>query len=326
MIRVERYAETHQSVWDAFVAGSKNGTFLFQRDYMDYHKDRFSDHSLMIYDDQRLIALLPANCDTEGTTLVSHDGLTYGGLISDAHMKTPLMLALFAALLTFCREQGFTSLRYKAMPHIYQRIPAQEDLHALTLCGAQLHNRSVMTVIGQERPPLPKGRRYSVSKARKYGLEVRRADEDLPAYWALLEASLSKRHQAQPVHTLAEIQTLRRRFPQQIQLHACYDKAQLIAGVLIFESANVARTQYIAVSERGRERCALDLILDDLLNQVFANKPYFDFGTSHEPATGALKSGLIEQKESFGGRAVAQDTYWIDLERWNPELIRGAVR
>ncbi len=323
MIRVERYTEMQKPLWDAFVAGSKNGTFLFQRDYMDYHRDRFSDHSLMMYDDQRLIALLPANC-TENM-LVSHGGLTYGGLISDTHMKTPLMLQLLDAMLTSCREQGFTGMRYKAMPHIYQRIPAQEDLYALYLCGAQLQSRSVMTVIGQERPPLPKGRRYSVSKARRHGLEVRRADEDLPAYWALLEASLSERHQAHPVHTLAEIARLQRSFPQQIQLYGCYDENVLVAGVLIFESANVARTQYIAVSESGRECCALDLILDHLLNEVFVHKPYFDFGTSHEPATGALNGGLIEQKESFGGRAVAQDIYWIDLDHWNPEAIRGAV-
>jgi hypothetical protein len=290
MIRVERYADAQKPLWDAFVAVSKNGTFLFQRDYMDYHRDRFTDHSLMIYDDQRLVALLPANCAE--TTLVSHGGLTYGGLISDKHMKTPLMLRSFEALLNFCLDQGFTGLRYKAIPYIYQRIPAQEDLYTLTLSDAQLNARRVMTVIGHERLPMPRGRRYNVSKARKHGLEVRRADDDLPAYWALLEAALSKRHQAHPVHTLAEIQMLQRRFPQQIQLYTCYDGEEIVAGVLIFESANVARTQYTAVSERGTEWCALDLILDHLLNVVFADKPYFDLGTSHDPATGALKRGL----------------------------------
>ena len=105
MIRVERYAADQQPAWDEFVASSVNGTFLFCRDYMDYHADRFTDYSLMVYDDDRLIALLPAN--RSGETLVSHGGLTYGGFVIDGRMKTPLMLRVFDAALTFCRDQGF---------------------------------------------------------------------------------------------------------------------------------------------------------------------------------------------------------------------------
>ena len=44
------YSINRKEVWDQFVAQSKNGTFLFQRNFMDYHADRFFDCSLMIYD------------------------------------------------------------------------------------------------------------------------------------------------------------------------------------------------------------------------------------------------------------------------------------
>jgi len=324
-IRVMRYGNANKAQWDEFVARSKNGTFLFFRDYMDYHRDRFSDHSLIATDENsRIVALLPANL--RETTLVSHGGLTYGGWIVDERMKTPLMLRVFDAALSFCREQGLSEIRYKALPHIYARLPAQEDLYALYLCDAYVSERSVMTVISaHDRIPLPKGRRYSVNKARKSGLRVCRADGDLPAYWDMLGQTLAERHQARPVHTLAEIELLHSRFPQNIQLYTCYDGTMLIAGVLVFESACVARTQYIAVNERGRELCALDLVCDHLLNEVFVSKPYFDFGTSHDPTTAAINGGLIEQKESFGGRAVAQDVYRIDLQHWNPQRIRQAV-
>lgn len=325
-IRVERYADAQKAQWDEFVGRSKNGTFLFFRDYMDYHRDRFSDHSLIAYDDQRIVALLPAN--VRDTTLISHGGLTYGGFITDERMKTPLMMNVFDASLSFCRDRGLSEIRYKALPHIYARIPAQEDLYALFLCDARLSERSVMTVIGvNERIPLPKGRRYSVNKARKYGLRACRGDSssDLAAYWAMLEETLRERHQAHPVHTLAEIQRLQSHFPQNIQLYTCYEGTTLVAGVLIFLSACVARTQYIAVNERGRELCALDLLCDHLLNEIFVSKPYFDFGTSHDPTTAAINGGLIEQKESFGGRAIAQDIYRIDLQHWNPERIRQAI-
>ena len=58
-IEIIQYNELHKEEWDAFVKTSKNGTFLFERDYMDYHKERFTDASLMIYNDNRLCALLP---------------------------------------------------------------------------------------------------------------------------------------------------------------------------------------------------------------------------------------------------------------------------
>ena len=317
-IRVVRYADANQAAWDDFVARSRNGTFLFFRDYMDYHRERFHDHSLVVYESSRIIALLPANVSE--TTLCSHGGLTYGGFITDTRMTTRLMLDVFESALSFCLEQGLTELSYKSLPYIYARIPAQEDLYALFLSGAQLSERRVMTVISlSERIPLPKGRRYSLSKARKSGLRVCRADSDLPIYWDVLTQTLHDRHGVQPAHTLEEIQLLQRRFPNQIQLYACFEGAALLAGVLIYESACVARAQYIANSERGRDLCALDLILDHLLNEVFVSKPYFDFGTSHPPDSQAINSGLIQQKESFGGRAVAQDIYRIDLQRWSAE-------
>ena len=61
MFDIIRYTPAMADEWNRFVATSKNGTFLFFRDYMDYHADRFRDHSLMFYRDGGLFALLPAN-------------------------------------------------------------------------------------------------------------------------------------------------------------------------------------------------------------------------------------------------------------------------
>ena len=62
MISISRYTQYKQTEWDDFVKVSKNGTFLFLRAYMDYHSDRFLDHSLMFYNEKnKLIAVLPAN-------------------------------------------------------------------------------------------------------------------------------------------------------------------------------------------------------------------------------------------------------------------------
>ena len=37
MFEIRRYSADKADEWNAFVATSKNGTFLFDRRYMDYH-------------------------------------------------------------------------------------------------------------------------------------------------------------------------------------------------------------------------------------------------------------------------------------------------
>lgn len=58
MFEIERYTADQKAIWNQFVLNSKNGTFLFDRNYMDYHSDRFEDYSLMIYRKGKLYSLL----------------------------------------------------------------------------------------------------------------------------------------------------------------------------------------------------------------------------------------------------------------------------
>src|SRR4051794_39650681 len=77
---VRRYTPALQAQWDEFISRARNATFLFNREYMEYHAERFLDHSLMLHQGKDLVAVLPANMDADGV-LASHDGLTYGGLV-----------------------------------------------------------------------------------------------------------------------------------------------------------------------------------------------------------------------------------------------------
>ena len=85
MIEVRKYNFEDKELWNEFVASAKNATFLFNRNFMDYHKDRFEDYSLLCFKKDRLIAILPANI--VGSTLYSHQGLTYGGLVLQESTK-----------------------------------------------------------------------------------------------------------------------------------------------------------------------------------------------------------------------------------------------
>jgi hypothetical protein len=147
-----------------------------------------------------------------------------------------------------------------------------------------------------------------MKRALKEGVVASRDEAALPAYWALLERNLAERHGAKPVHTLAEMQRLQQSFPDNIKLFGARRGGALCAGVLVYESQLVARAQYIATSPEGREIGALDLLIHDLLTGTYAAKPYIDLGSSME-SPGVLDAGLVEQKEGFGARAVALDTW-----------------
>jgi hypothetical protein len=308
---VRRYVSDDQAAWDAFAAASRSGYFLFQRRYMEYHADRFADQSLLAYDGARLAALLPAN--REGDTLVSHGGLTFGGFLTDRSMSTRRMLELFATVRAYLREEGIASWIYKVVPHVYHRIPAEEDLYALYREGAQLIRRDASAAIRLDaRPPYSKGRRAALKVAQRTGLSVQPSD-DFQSFMALQSAVLEARYGAEPVHTPDELALLAERFPDEITLQTATLEGRLLAGVVVYESPVVARAQYIAVSEEGRDVHALDEIIDTLLAAYADSKQWWDFGASTRDSGRYLNESLIRNKESYGARAVVYDQYRLDL-------------
>ncbi|WP_155976328.1 GNAT family N-acetyltransferase [Novispirillum itersonii] len=323
MYSIIHYTPERRDEWNAFVASSKNGTFLFDRNYMDYHADRFADGSLMIYENagSKLVSVLPANI--KGKEMVSHGGLTYGGLVVGPAMTTPMFLQMFEALCDHLRQLGLDSFVYKTVPTIYHRLPAEEDRYALFLSKAVLFRRDTLSVrrIGsgvkiQER------RRRGMKKATNAGLTVR-LSHDYAAFWEILEANLKEQHGTRPVHSLAEITLLSERFPNNIQLAACYDGDRMLAGTVLYRTPTVLHAQYIGSSKDGRDAGALDLLFGSI--ETFAqDEIWFDFGISNE-AGSVLNSGLIEFKEGFAARTVVHDYYRVDLNACRPERPRFAL-
>jgi len=310
MVTIRRYRAEDAKVWNRFVAHSKNGVFLFDRGFMDYHADRFVDGSLMAFEGESLLAVLPANF-REGV-LYSHQGLTYGGVVSDRRMKTADMMATLEAICTHARQAGVSRIVYKPVPHIYHGLPAEEDLYALFRCGARLVARGVSSTISAEnRLAFNSGRRWRVRKNQALG-EVRES-RDFEAFVGLLAQRLAEKYDVRPVHTAAELELLHSRFPEQIRLFAWHVQGRMEAGVLVFDTGRVLHTQYIGASEAGRRASATDIILDHLINERYAARPWFDFGVSTEQGGTVLNAGLARQKEELGGRAVCYDAYEIDL-------------
>lgn len=310
-IRIEKYNTEYKSVWDDFVSSSRNGTFLFYRDYMEYHSGRFQDYSLMFFEKNKLVALLPANISEQ--VFYSHQGLTYGGLILSEDTKTPQTIEIIDTVVKYLQENKVSKIIYKPIPHIYHRYPSEDDLYALFRNKAILISRNISSSINlSDKLGYSELRRRQIKKAEKQNLIVCESDS-LPEFWAVLEENLKKNHQAVATHSLGEIAHLKNQFPDNIRLFCTLKEDRVVAGCLIFETATVAHTQYISATKEGKECGALDLLFDYLIDQVFTTKKYFDFGTSNEDNGYFLNEGLISQKEGFGARGVVYDTYQLNI-------------
>lgn len=312
MFEVRRYSAECANEWNQFVAKSKNGTFLFDRRFMDYHADRFTDASLMIYRDNSLYALLPAN--VKGEVLTSHGGLTYGGLVMSGRCSAKGIQEVFAAMNTYLTGIGIRRVVYKAVPWIYHQVPAEEDLYALTsVCQARLVIRDISSAIFSDRPVrFSESRKSGIRKALRKGLTIRES-EDFATFWQILNDNLSAKYGVHPVHSVAELELLHARFPQVIRLYMVYDGETPLGGTLLFLTTQVLHTQYISATAEGKTHGAIDLLFDYLINEVYTDYRYVDFGKSTVSDSADLNEQLIFQKEGFGARAVCYDTYEYDL-------------
>ena len=148
-MNIVRYNSALKSDWNDFINKSKNGHFIFERDYMDYHSDRYVDHSVMIYDtNQKLLAIMPLN--EKDQYIYSHQGLTFGGVIFNEKVKTVDVLEFFKALRIYFIELGFERLLYKCVPYIYHTMP-EEDRYVLFINDAKLIRRDVTSTVDLHR-------------------------------------------------------------------------------------------------------------------------------------------------------------------------------
>lgn len=313
MFDIVRYSPAHADEWNGFVATSKNGTFLFDRRYMDYHADRFADHSYLFYREGRLLAVLPAHA--KEATLCSHGGLTYGGLLMSTQLTIVETMALFGELNDRLRTEGFRHVVYKAVPWIYHTIAAEEDLYALYhVCHARMTARDYSTCIflgvGMRWERV---RRRGVKRARQAGISVVVSD-DYTDFWRVLSDNLWQKYGVHPVHTLDEIHLLHDRFPRNIVLYQAVLDGCVLGGVVLYLSRQVVHAQYSSATAEGKQLGAIDLIYDRIMNEDYKDLPYFDFGRSTEHPDGSgLNTSLVFQKEGFGARGLCYDIYEYDL-------------
>ena len=303
------YSPERAAAWDDAVAASVNGTLLHTRAYLGYHGDRFRDVSVTVGD----AVFAAAEDPGDPTAVVSHPGITYGGIVHDGGLRGEAMVDALRAVASYYKGLGYRTLRYKAVPAIYHREPAQDDLYALFRLGARLYRRDLSATVDVAAGTAPRAdRRRNPRVAERRGAVLSRDPAHLDAFWAVLTGSLAARHAVRPVHTVDEMRTLMETFPGAITLETVLVDGSVVGGTVHYRTARVVHCQYSAASPEGAKAYALDLAFSDAI--ATCDVPYYDFGVSTERDGTVLNASLYEFKTSFGARGTVCDFYDLTLD------------
>ncbi len=315
-IKIKQYSSVYYTIWNEFVAQAKNATFLFHRDFMEYHQDRFEDYSLLVFNAKdKLVAVLPANKVED--TVYSHQGLTYGGLVLHHKSKAQEVFSYLETIVSFLQENAFRKLVIKSIPVFYNKTFSFELEYYLFKIKSNLIRKDMNLAFKFGEDHL-----ISKSKLKKYknslssGL-LMKEETNFDSFWTqVLMPRLAEKHGAKPVHTLDEINKLGIKFPNNIKQFNAYLDDQIVAGITIFESNDVVKSQYGATTVAGESSRALDFLFFSLMEKYrVAGKSYFDMGivTDSSHAEG-FNQGLLNQKEELGCVVFEQNHYEINLQ------------
>ena len=319
---VRLYQKSDFEIWNTFVSEAKNATFLFHRNFMEYHSNRFVDYSLMVFDFEKLVAVLPAN--RVEAAVFSHQGLTYGGLVFDKNIKLSVVISILKSVLFFLNQNKIEKIVVKIIPSFYNDFFSNELEYCLFAADAKLIQIDSMSTIDLKKPFfISKTRKESIRRGEKNGLIIKE-EFSFDVFWnEILIPNLERKHQAKPVHTLAEITYLKSNFPENIRQFNVYDGKNIVAGTTVFVSKNVAHPQYVSGNINKNELGSLDYLYHHLIKNIFAEKAFFDFGISNENQGKNINAGLLFWKESFGAQTVVQRSY--EIQTSNFELLENVL-
>jgi hypothetical protein len=310
-VEVRRYEPALQADWASVLGRARNGLFLFDRGYMEYHADRFPDFSAIAYVDGEAAVLLPATKAADSARVASHAGLTFGGFVLAKDLRSETAIAAVDAICEALKGWGAEGLTVKPVPLAFCEAPSQDAEYALFRRGFTLARRDLSSFVAASQPLLPsKSKRRDAAHAARLGVRIEETGID--RFFPLLSDVLRARHEAEPVHSREELGLLQGRFPDRIRAVGAFLDDRLAAGALVFRYDRVWHTQYLATGEEGRSSNALDLLILTLIDQAReAGVDGLSLGTSMQGD--GLNAGLLWQKESFGARTILHDVLEGDL-------------
>ncbi len=312
------YSDNYETIWETICELSPISTIMHTRKYLSYHNDKFQDFSLIIKQKKNTAILPAASTKLNKDSIISHPGISFGGLIHDGFLKGNISIEAFNLICEYYAKKGFKRFIYKSIPNIYHKISHQDDIYSLFRLNAKKIRCDLSCAIDLEKNiKLNNRRKRNLKKALKNNIEISESINYLEEYWKVLINNLSIKYGVKPTHSYKEIKKLQNFFPENIKLVTGLFNGSVTGGVLIYLTKEVCHLQYIAKNKEGLELNVLDLVINYCINK-YKNKSFkwLDFGISNEMDGKFLNEGLYQFKSEFGGSGVVHEFYEVNLENF----------
>ena len=319
MIKIKKFSKNNYAAWDSFVLEANNGTLFHLRKFLSYHpEDRFKDHSVEIYKKNSLLSVFPAAdiIINNKNMLTSHPGSSYGSFVSKEELSIKDAMEMVSKLIDYSSKKGFDGIQLTIPPGFHSNRVSNYIEYSLLINGFDYYRRdvtSILTIESSEDKILNKfkpSHQRAVRKSKKLGVTTK-LTERVDEFFSMLKNNLKIRHGVNPTHSLKELKSLIKLFPDSINIYGAFFDGQMIAGVLnIMVKEGVALAFYISHKEDFQELRPLNLLFFDIFKWSLKNNiKVYDFGTFTDK--GIANMGLGRFKESFGASGVFRDSFKI---------------
>lgn len=323
-IEIVRYNDTYREKWEKFVLNNSiNGTFLQSRIFLEYHGDKFVDHSLLfIRGGNTLVGVCPAceKIDDGQKKFLSHIGSTFGGIIVGKEFyNITNVLEIFTVLDKYLKENKFDYVLLKSTNEIfssennnlidymcYKENYNSYDELSFAIDLARIQNDDVILNFKSKTRNL-----FRTSMKNNLELKQINTKEEIADFYAVLCLSLEK-YNTKPVHTLDELYDLYfNRLNDKIRFYGVYNGKILIAGSMVFIINNVFHTQYLCANPEYLYLKPMDFMDGNLIIEAYNEKfKFFSFGISTEDHGKCLNETLAKFKEGFGTQFYINKTFY----------------
>ena len=316
-IKVKKFINENTTVWDNFINASNNGTLFHYRSFLNYHENiQFNDHSLLFYEDNKLIALLPAAIKND--EFCSHPGISFGGFIFDKHLSFSNANNIIKSFMVYINKINCKKIKITIPPDCYSQEKSDYIEFCLTQYNFKYEHLELSNVLKlgnnfdilyQSYKP---SARQATRKADKSGVVISKS-ENLNEFYDILTNNLSLRHNVTPTHTLSELKKLKNLFPDQITLFTAALDNQMIAGILNFIcNDNTVLAFYISHNTDFQNVRPLNMLFTHIFKwAINSNYQFYDFGLF--TVNGEPNESLARFKESFGTDGMFRKTMVLEL-------------
>lgn len=308
-IEVKRYSQPDQSVWDIFVDNADNGFFFFKRAFMEYHADRFTDFSLLIYFNNHLVSLFPANL--KGNQIHSHQGLSYGGLIYVHDLPLDTISDIHNSIQDYFHQLGISSITVSPAPPQYSESRKNRYNDLLKNKSVKTEHSKPISIVDKDCVKLPTRRRLRIPQSHEEKYRIIQV-HDFKQVWPMIAECYINQHGFQPVHSTEEMLYLKSCFPDNIIANAIQENspnAPTIATLITLEDKNIVKFQYIGYTKEARNFNVIDFLYYKVIQKAIYENKSVDMGHSIDVNTNIINENIIFAKRRHGAIEIEANTF-----------------